>query len=90
MAPVYYPVTHLGSWELFQLLRPHSPLCKLQLILILSILILILIPTATCCMEVDISAMMVVAALRMVEVVGEAGRPRQMSWYLGGKIFTRF
>ena len=44
----------------------------------------------TCCMEVDISAMMVVAALRMVEVVGEAGRPRQMSWYLGGKIFTRF
>ena len=33
-------------------------------------------------MEVDISAMMVVAALRMVEVVGAAGRPRQMSWYL--------
>ena len=26
--------------------------------------------------------MMVVAALRMVEVVGAAGRPRQMSWYL--------
>ena len=33
-------------------------------------------------MEVDISAMMVVAALRMVDVVGEAGSPRQMSWYL--------
>jgi len=51
----------LGSWELFQVLRPHSPLC---------------------CMEVEISAMMVVAALRMVEVVGAAGKPRQMSWYL--------
>ena len=33
-------------------------------------------------MEVDISAMMVVAALRIVDVVGEAGSPRQMSWYL--------
>ena len=33
-------------------------------------------------MEVEISAMMVVAALRMVEVVGAAGKPRQMSWYL--------
>ena len=31
---------------------------------------------------VDISAMMVVAALRMVEVVGAAGSPRHRSWYL--------
>ena len=37
-------------------------------------------------MEVDISAMMVVAALRMVDVVGEAGSPRQMSWYLVGNV----
>ena len=39
-------------------------------------------------MEVDISAMMVVAALRIVEVVGEAGSPRQMSWYLVDDVMT--
>ena len=56
-------------------------MCKFSLLLTL-ILILVLMLLITCCMEVEISAMMVVAALRMVEVVGAAGKPRQMSWYL--------